>query len=176
MLLKASVAERRELLRSNPMFVYLGISDVDRGNLESKTQGLLNPIHTLKEKNNLFVIGMCIIMWDVAVWAFRRREIQVTPKGKAWCYCSQRDFCPPFNQSEISSLEACHGMTLCHRHSQCYQWHLVWYFSLSFGGCRIVFVLRWDHYWRHTENWISILLPHWQCPHFSSVPLLAEVP
>lgn len=81
MLLKASVAEQREPVRSNPMFVYSRISDVDKGNLESKMQGLQNPIHTLKEKNNLFVIGMCIMMWDVAVWAFRR-EIQVTPKGK----------------------------------------------------------------------------------------------
>jgi len=71
------------------MFVYSGISDVDRENLESKMQGVPNPIHTLKKKNNLFVIGMYIMMWDVAVWAFRRREIQVTPKGKAWCYCSQ---------------------------------------------------------------------------------------
>lgn len=65
------------------MFVYLGISDVDRGNLESKMQVLLNPSHALKEKNNLFAIGMCIMMWDVAVWAFRWREIQVSPKGKA---------------------------------------------------------------------------------------------
>lgn len=81
MLLKASVAEQRELLRSNPLFVYLGISDVDRGNLESERQGLLHPIHTLKEKNNLTVISICITMWAMAVWAFRR-EIQVTPRGK----------------------------------------------------------------------------------------------
>lgn len=65
------------------MFVYLGIADVDRGILESKMQGLPNPIHALKEKNNLFVIRMCIMMWDVAVWPFRRTEIQVAPKGKA---------------------------------------------------------------------------------------------
>lgn len=81
MLLKASVAEQRELLRPNPMFVYLGISDVDRRNLESKRQGLLHPIHTLKEKNNLIVISMCIMMWAMAGWAFRR-EIQVTPREK----------------------------------------------------------------------------------------------
>lgn len=81
MLLKASVAEQRELLRSNPMFVYLGISDVDRGNLESKRQGLLHPIHTSREKNNLIVISMCIMMWAMAGWAFRR-EMQVTSRGK----------------------------------------------------------------------------------------------
>lgn len=40
MLLKASLAEWRGLSSSNSMFVYLGISDADRGNLESKIQGL----------------------------------------------------------------------------------------------------------------------------------------
>ena len=81
MLSKASVAEQRELLRSNSMFVYSWISGVDRGNIESQMQGLLNSIHTLKEKSNVFVIRMCIMMWDMAGWAFRR-EIQVTLKGK----------------------------------------------------------------------------------------------
>lgn len=44
----------KELLRSNPMFVYSGISGADRGNQESKMQGLLNPIHTVE--HNFLVI------------------------------------------------------------------------------------------------------------------------
>lgn len=68
------------LFRSNPVFVYSGISGADRGKIESKMQGLLNPIHALK--NNLFVIRMCIMMWDAAVWALKSREMQATPRGK----------------------------------------------------------------------------------------------
>lgn len=40
--------------------------------------------------------------------------------------------------------KACHGMTLCHRHSLCARRHLAWYFSFCFGTCPVVFVLRWD--------------------------------
>lgn len=47
-------------------------------------------------------MGMCIMMWDVALWAFRR-EIQVTPTGKGGWHCSEREFCHPRHQSEISS-------------------------------------------------------------------------
>lgn len=44
-----------------------------------------------------------------------------------------------------------------------------------FWWLSVVIVLRWDHYQGHTDHWVSILLSHCPCPHFSSVPLLPEV-
>lgn len=96
------------------------------------------------------------MMWDVALWASRRREMQVTPKGKAWCYCSERDFCQPCQQSEISCLDACRGMTPCHRHSQSSQW-------LHFPG--LVAVISCCSQMR------SLLGTHWPLSLHSSFPL-----
>lgn len=61
------------------MFVYLGFSEVDGGNLESKKAGFTGIQSTILKRRVMHLLSGIAY----GLWASISREMQVTPKGKA---------------------------------------------------------------------------------------------